>query len=392
MEREGLGIPQVDRLLSAIPLRSSVVLVNDPGVEAEPFLYQCAHHHLQQGRRVIYAVFNRSPETIVSAMEEYGFGGAAPKGELRFLDAFSALVGGGSDLPGYTLDAPTDLEALAGVLEEIADESPEAVLLLDSLSTLADHASLDAFKAHLPRIHAALKRFRLSVALFTRWPYGEEPAEMLAPFDALLTLKGVEERVMVSQYVRLERAAWAAPGRSRPLLYKALKPGGVLAYVPKVVVTGAHHAGKTTFVHALSDTAVSVNRLGTTVALDHGHLTLDGVAVDVFGTPGQSRFDPLLKTITGQALGVILVVDASRPDTFDRAREMMALTWKQGLPIIVAANKQDLPGALAPQEVARLLEVPAHVQVMGCRAQDKEGSRHVLKALLDQILLGAEAQ
>lgn len=390
------GVPQLDRLLGPLPATATVALLNDPGVEAEPFLYQSAYHHLSRGRAVVYAVFNRPPSSVRRAMREFGFDPDAPlaKGaNLVFLDAFSPLMGSSEGAP-YVLKNAKDVDALSSLLEKAAEEHPGAVLHLDTLSTVVDTASFDAFRAALPRLVAAMKRFRFSTALFTKWPYEGDLLGTLGVFDAVVTLRGVQERIMLSQYFAVEKIGWAPLSDSarpgRPILYKTLKPGGVYVYVPKVVVTGAYHAGKSTFIQTLSDVAVSVNRLGTTVAMDHGRVTLDGLTADVFGTPGQSRFDPILKTISAQALGVVLVVDSTAPDSFPRAREMLEQTWRQGLPVVVAANKQDAPGALSPQEVGARLALPPLVQVVGCISSDKAQCVNVLRRLVDQIM-GLEA-
>ena len=78
----------------------------------------------------------------------------------------------------------------------------------------------------------------------------------------------------------------------RPI--RKIKPGGFRGYIPKILVTGPFHAGKTTMVHSLSMRAVSVQRMGTTVALDFGHVDYKGFSLDLFGTIGQPRFDPIL--------------------------------------------------------------------------------------------------
>ncbi|MBI2076994.1 MAG: GTP-binding protein [Euryarchaeota archaeon] len=380
-----LGIPQLDRLINSIPGGSTVALVNDPGVEAEPFLYQSAYQHLHQGRTIIYGVFNRAPSAVLRGLKEYGFDIEPYKSRLHFLDAFSPLMGA-SENARYTFRTPNDLGRFGALLAQIHKDHPDALLILDSLSTLIDNSSLAAALQSVADAHASMKRFSMALALFTRWPYGDDFTRLLETFDCVISLRGVEDRVLLNQYFVVDRAVWSRAIDHRPVLYKAIKPGGVFVYIPKVVVTGPYHAGKSTFVQTLSDTAVSVNRLGTTVALDHGHLTIDGLTADIFGTPGQERFDPLLKTIAGQALGVIVVVDSTRPDTLARAKEMMELTGKQALPMIVAANKQDLPGALKPAEVAKRLGVPDHIRVVGCTGQDKESARMVLRELLNQIM------
>jgi small GTP-binding protein len=156
-----------------------------------------------------------------------------------------------------------------------------------------------------------------------------------------------------------------------------------------VLVTGPHNAGKSTFVRSASDRSASADWGGTTVALDHGHVSVDGLTADLFGTPGQARFDPILRTLAAQALGVIVVVDATDPDTLPRAREMLHRTTREGLPALIAANKQDQPGALAPEVIAGLLDVPSHARVVPCSARDPASARRVLQQLFEQILQGA---
>lgn len=382
---EAVGVPQLERLVCPIPEHATLLFVNDPGVEAEPFLYQGAHAALAQGGRVVYAVTNRAPESVLAGMAALGLDLHEHRARLAFVDAFSAHVAQPTSAK-HVVRNPTDPEDFARALDAAAADWPDALLVVDSLSTVLDQSSPEKFEAAFPRIVQAMTRFRLAEALFTRWQYGERIESLLARFDGVVTLKAVEDRVTLSQYFRVERARWRTDVDTKPRLYRSLKPGGVHVYIPKVVVTGPYNAGKSSFVHNVSDSAVSADQLGTTVALDHGRVTMDGLTADIFGTAGQARFDPVLKVVAGQALGVIVVVDSTKPESFDRAGEMLQLTWRQGLPAIVAANKQDLPGALTPDEVAKLMTLPRGVRVVGCSGQDRESGRSVLRVLIDQIL------
>lgn len=384
-EGAGLGVQQLDMLLAPLPRGASVLLLNDPGVEAEPFLYQAAHAHLRAGDTVVYLVNNRAPDAVRKGLRDYGFDPAALPGQLLFVDAHAALLGGRSP-ERFAVANPQDPAAVAAALERAAAEHPDAVLVLDSLGTLADQASVPALVAVLPRLQAALGRFRLAAAAMTRWPYGDELQQVLDAFDGLVTLRGVEEKVVFRQFFAVERARWSPQASAKPRLFKAMKPGGVMVYIPKILVTGPYGAGKSTFVHAVSDTAVSAEALGTTVAMDHGHVTIDGLTADLFGTPGQARFDPLIKFLSAQALGVVVVVDSTDPASFPRAREMLESVWKQGLPATLVANKQDQPGALPPAEVARRVGVAGEVQVVGCVARDAAAAKQVLRELIERIL------
>ena len=41
--------------------------------------------------------------------------------------------------------------------------------------------------------------------------------------------------------------------------------------------------------------------MGTTIAMDHGYLDYKGFAADVYGTPGQEKFDPILEFLAEEA-------------------------------------------------------------------------------------------
>lgn len=93
----------------------------------------------------------------------------------------------------------------------------------------------------------------------------------------------------------------------------------------KILFTGTMGAGKTTAIGSVSEAApivtdvantdLSLGKERTTVGLDFGLLTLaNGGRIRLFGTPGQQRFDFLWKILAKSAIGLIILVDNSRPD------------------------------------------------------------------------------
>jgi len=94
----------------------------------------------------------------------------------------------------------------------------------------------------------------------------------------------------------------------------------------KLIFAGPPGAGKTTAIAAISDfppvnTDVAATdevaniKEATTVAMDYGELTLtDGQIVFLYGTPGQERFDFMWKILSANSLGLILLIDNTRPD------------------------------------------------------------------------------
>lgn len=94
----------------------------------------------------------------------------------------------------------------------------------------------------------------------------------------------------------------------------------------KIVFAGTMGAGKTTAITAVSEIPVTstdvfnnareeFNKGTTTAAMDYGEVTLAGdEKLRLYGTPGQERFDFMWPILGRGALGVVILVDGSRPD------------------------------------------------------------------------------
>jgi len=97
----------------------------------------------------------------------------------------------------------------------------------------------------------------------------------------------------------------------------------------KLIITGPPGAGKTTAIAAISETPpvrtdtrttddLSSVKEETTVAMDFGEITLgDGQKVFLYGTPGQKRFEFMWKILVEGGLGLIILLDCSRPEPLD---------------------------------------------------------------------------
>ena len=93
----------------------------------------------------------------------------------------------------------------------------------------------------------------------------------------------------------------------------------------KIIFTGPVGAGKTTAITSISDVpplrtdelASDMTRnckAETTVAMDYGILNLgDGERVHLYGTPGQERFNFMWDILTEGGVGLILLLDNTRP-------------------------------------------------------------------------------
>lgn len=92
----------------------------------------------------------------------------------------------------------------------------------------------------------------------------------------------------------------------------------------KILFTGTMGAGKTTAIAAISDvppvttdvlnTDESLSKETTTVGFDYGELALpDGDRLRLYGTPGQQRFSFMWQILAKGALGLVILIDNSRP-------------------------------------------------------------------------------
>ncbi|MCC5947376.1 MAG: ATP/GTP-binding protein [Nitriliruptoraceae bacterium] len=167
----------------------------------------------------------------------------------------------------------------------------------------------------------------------------------------------------------------------------------------KIVVTGPFDAGKSTLIRTISEvTVLSTERAvsdrpdgtsspQTTVAMDFGRISVgEGLALYLFGTPGQERFEFMWDILAEGMLGFVLVVDAARPDSYDEARRIREhFTKLAEVPYIVVVNKCD---GCSDAEVARIraaVGVPDEVPVLTADARDRAEVRDAIVALLEQV-------
>jgi uncharacterized protein len=172
----------------------------------------------------------------------------------------------------------------------------------------------------------------------------------------------------------------------------------------KMVVTGAVNSGKSQFIRAISEIeVVSTERKATddetrrlkketTVAMDFGRIAVaDDIVLHLFGTPGQKRFDFMWEILSEGMLGLVVLVDSTRPDTFrETLRIIDFFNTYRAIPYVVAANKQDEPDAWKPEDVRLALRLPREIKVLPLVAKDREQVKNVLLELLYTTLALAE--
>jgi uncharacterized protein len=164
----------------------------------------------------------------------------------------------------------------------------------------------------------------------------------------------------------------------------------------KLVVTGPFDAGKTTLITTISEiTVLSTERDvspdqadrgsgRTTVAMDFGRITVDDdLAMYLFGTPGQARFEFMWDILAEGMLGFVLMVDAARADAMTEARRIRDhFTDQADVPYVVAVNKIDGDPGPVLAAVRSALELPDQVPVVAVDARDREDVKAALLTFL----------
>jgi small GTP-binding protein len=169
----------------------------------------------------------------------------------------------------------------------------------------------------------------------------------------------------------------------------------------KVVIAGPFAAGKTQFINTVSEiktvkterrTQQSSERSVkdyTTVAMDFGKIRIDDEhELYLFGTPGQFRFDFMWEILGEGALGIIILVDSTDPTTFHEARKIINFFQSRfPVPMVVGANKQDLPNAWSPEDVRIALDIDEEegIPVIPVSAMNKESVKNTLFTLFEII-------
>ncbi len=366
-----LGVDSLDAMFGNVPKGSRILITSEPDVDGRAILLQAARHGLRSDRHVIYVTTERPPSSIRRALSRSG---QTMLENLHFVDVYSGQLGTPEDRP---LAKSTDLAQLVGHLEDLAEQHPHSVLCIESISSLASNAESELLQASGDLLQA-MQQFEVTLALYVSWPELPNVERLLKKFDGGLHFYGLEDRIVRNNALKVDFLTWVKSPNQKPHLVTVREDGALRALVPKIAVTGPEDAGKTTFVRSVSDGAVGTERGNTTVALDKGHYESDGAEAEVFGTPGQKRFDPLVNTLLEQAAAVILMVDSTNPDSFERAEELLDRVLRRGLNVVLAANKQDLKGAMTPAELEERFGIP----VLACNANDQAAS----KALLADVL------
>ncbi|KAL5508369.1 hypothetical protein ACEPAF_6869 [Sanghuangporus sanghuang] len=122
----------------------------------------------------------------------------------------------------------------------------------------------------------------------------------------------------------------------------------------RILMLGLDSAGKTTILYRLQigEVVSTIPTIGFNVET----VQFKNIKFQVWDLGGQSSIRPYWRCYFPNTAGIIYVIDASDRARLDTSRTelltMLAEDELRGVPLLVFANKQDLPDALGPDEVS----------------------------------------
>jgi small GTP-binding protein len=385
-------IPKLDDLMGGGILDdASIMFCAYPGVNCEAFGYQMLNGRVEEGDPAFIFTNVSEPENIQYEFNSYGWDleSFLEEEKVFFVDGSSSFLGSQSQSK-YSINDYSEVEdVILSAIEDVAG----GIGVINNLSVLIDYLSNGDTLNLIKKWNEKAKETETTlVYVFTEWDYDKDVINAIKDaMDCVVDLKTIEERVIIGQGFMVAHSSWSKPVDTM-ILFFIVQPGGVKVYVPKILVTGPYNSGKSSFVKAISKESVSVDRQAmsafpTTIAMDIGHVDYKGFLADVFGTPGQERFDLILGVLSKEAVGAFIIVDSTAQQTFARAKEMIRKTRSESIPKIIVANKQDLEGALSPDEIREKMKLDKNIPIIPTVISEKKGIEDALDALL-KILYG----
>ncbi|WP_293993977.1 GTP-binding protein [Sphaerotilus sp.] len=168
----------------------------------------------------------------------------------------------------------------------------------------------------------------------------------------------------------------------------------------KIIFTGPVGAGKTTAIASISDIEpirtdehasdmTQKRKSATTVAMDYGMIRLGPKEkVHLYGTPGQERFDFMWDILTKGGIGLVLLLDNTRPTPFEDMRFYIKAfkEFIDGTRLVIGVTQMDArPTPTIDEYVRQLAELDVSAPVFEVDARQRTDVSTLIEALLLQI-------
>lgn len=376
MDKVKLPLDKLNEALDGgIKPGSNVLLLVDLLINKAEFAGALTNYRIEEEDQILYYLNNKMPRYIEDRLDN-------SDEQVDIIDGFSAVLGEDTDTE-YQIESNIQ-ENRDEYIKETTSKIKKGLKEQESPTFVVD--SMDPFVGQWDEINSLIESINEvsedvgSVNYFLQPNIGyeeggEEIEKMKENFDYVLHLKGLERSGFILKFIEI-----LEPDFQTRVPYDTT-PTGLAMYVPKMLVTGPVNAGKTETVKTMSETSVSAEEGGTTVALDNGQVSMKGIKADIFGTPGEKRFDWAMNFLGQSIFGAFIIVD-SRDPKYERANEIKENLEEKKIPLLVLANFQNKDDALPPEEI----EEEMGLETIPVDAKGGENLEESLERLMEKIL------
>ena len=171
----------------------------------------------------------------------------------------------------------------------------------------------------------------------------------------------------------------------------------------KILVAGGFGVGKTTMVgsvseirplrteEVLTDASTGIDDIQgveskgtTTVAMDFGRITFpDGIALYLFGTPGQERFWFMWDELSNGAIGAVVLADTRRLTASFASIDYFE---RRNTPFVVAVNCFEGARKHTVEKIRTALDIDPDVPIVLCDVRQRDSAKQVLITLVEHAL------
>ncbi|KAK7279177.1 hypothetical protein RJT34_24223 [Clitoria ternatea] len=148
----------------------------------------------------------------------------------------------------------------------------------------------------------------------------------------------------------------------------------------RILMVGLDNSGKTTIVLKINGEDTSV--ISPTLGFNIKTITYQKYTLNIWDVGGQKTIRSYWRNYFEQTDGLVWVVDSSDLRRLDDCKMELDNLLKEerlsGSSLLILANKQDIKGALTPEEIAKVLNLEAmdksrHWNIVGCSAYTGQG-------------------
>lgn len=169
-----------------------------------------------------------------------------------------------------------------------------------------------------------------------------------------------------------------------------------------VLIIGLDHAGKTTILEKIkgkfgNQHSLPPDRIPPTVGMNLAKIVHKGSKVVFWDLGGQIKMRSMWEKYYEEANAVVFVIDSADINRLEEAKLAFDSACEHDflarVPVIIFANKQDLPGALQPSDIEASLSQYGGVgkKVFPLSAITNEGLEDAIKNVINEAIVHAKS-